>query len=155
MLYHILEKLKQEMGSDFPKSLMIHANNCSVQNKNRYVLAFCSWLVHAKIFGKVHLRFLIADHTKNECDGAFRYIKRNMLCAADWRIIRESSVSTLSASATELYWMKCKNFLPQFYSIPRKMKNLLTINLNLFEGVIMVYCLRKRYHQIYFGMSGH
>ncbi len=60
----------------YTSKLVIHCDNCAGQNKNRYVIWFCSWLVETKQFDEVQLCFLVAGHTKNECDGAFSAVKK-------------------------------------------------------------------------------
>jgi len=56
--------------------LVIAADNCSGQNKNKAMIRFCMWLVEAGYAKKVTLLFLIKGHTKNECDKSFNLLKK-------------------------------------------------------------------------------
>jgi hypothetical protein len=49
-------------------------DNCFRENKNRWVLAFCYWLVFVKIFRKVKISFLIKGHTHEDVDQFFSNI---------------------------------------------------------------------------------
>lgn len=75
ILYHIFEKLKPEIGSDFPKSLMIHST--IVKDKIRTGISNVLLLASTyKIFYEVHLCFPISGNIKNEFDGAFGCMRR-------------------------------------------------------------------------------
>ena len=56
--------------------LVLAANNCSGQNKNKAMIKFCMWLVEVGYAEKVTLLFLIKGHTKNDCDRFFNLLKR-------------------------------------------------------------------------------
>ena len=58
------------------KHLVIAADNCSGQNKNKVMIKFCMWLVEIEYCEKVTLLFLIKGHTKNDCDRFFNLLKR-------------------------------------------------------------------------------
>ena len=55
--------------------LVIGADNCTGQNKNKAMIKFCTWLVEAGYVEKVTLLFLIKGHTKNDCDRHFNELK--------------------------------------------------------------------------------
>ena len=59
-----------------PQELYIQADNCWRENKNRWVMAFCSWLVMMGIFRRVTLSFLIQGHTHEDIDHQFSGIAR-------------------------------------------------------------------------------
>ena len=61
------------------KKLVLHSDNCSGQNKNRFVIFYLLWRVMVGLDDEVILYFLIPGHTKNVCDGSFGHVKRNLL----------------------------------------------------------------------------
>lgn len=128
MLYYMLQKLKSKLGSNFPLKLVIHCDNCAGQNRNRFVLWFCSWLIHVKMFEEVELDFLVAGHTKNECDGSFGCIKKklrrtNVHNSKEMReLIEQSSKTSSCVKASDVQWYDWKTFLSQFYNIPSTFK---------------------------------
>ena len=71
MLHHHLEHFS--LGES---SLHLHADNCSGQNKNRYVLEYLAWRVLAGLQEEVELSFLIVGHTKYSPDWCFGLFKR-------------------------------------------------------------------------------
>lgn len=128
MLFHILMQLKNKYQDSLPPRLIIHCDNCAGQNKNRFLLWFCSWLTETKMFQDVELDFLVAGHTKNECDGAFGCIKKrlrrtNVRDPESMRnLVDESSSSAVSVRASEISWIKWKEYLGKHYMIPAKFK---------------------------------
>ena len=74
MLYHCMELLKEcdRRGG----TLFLTSENCAGQNKNRFIMLFCCWLVMTQRKAKVILRFLVCGHTKNVCDCSFSHEKR-------------------------------------------------------------------------------
>ncbi len=59
VLYHHLYSLMQT-NTTRSKILHIQLDNCSGQNKNRFIMAFCSFLVLVNWFSEVHLSFLLS-----------------------------------------------------------------------------------------------
>jgi hypothetical protein len=55
--------------------LVLVADNCGGQNKNKTMLRFCMWLVECGYMIKVTLLFLVKGHTKNICDRMFNLVK--------------------------------------------------------------------------------
>ena len=55
--------------------LVLAADNCSGQNKNKAMIKFCMWLREAGYVKKVTILFLIKGHTKNHCDHGFNLLK--------------------------------------------------------------------------------
>ena len=49
------------------KKLVLHSDNCSGQNKNRFVIFYLLWRVMVGLDDEVILYFLILGHTKNVC----------------------------------------------------------------------------------------
>ena len=71
-----------------PPVLYLHMDNCSRENKNRYILALNHLLILANIFIKVKLSFLPVGHTHDDVDQFFSKINavlttRDILCLED------------------------------------------------------------------------
>eukprot|EP01028_Stygiella_incarcerata_P006054 TRINITY_DN24833_c0_g1_i1.p1 TRINITY_DN24833_c0_g1~~TRINITY_DN24833_c0_g1_i1.p1 ORF type:complete len:655 (+),score=140.67 TRINITY_DN24833_c0_g1_i1:88-1965(+) len=73
-LMHYLDK---HVGPSI-RHLFLHADNCSSQNKNCFLLAWCSYLVQIGRFDSITYAFLIAGHTKCPVDGLFGAIRRRL-----------------------------------------------------------------------------
>lgn len=56
--------------------LILYADNCSGQNKNRYLVAFMVALLLKKVCASVRMKFLVVGHTHNNCDRAFGYCEK-------------------------------------------------------------------------------
>ena len=54
-----------------PDNLYLHMDNCTRENKNKYILALCHLLVEWGVFKKVKLGFLPIGHTHDDCDQMF------------------------------------------------------------------------------------
>ena len=54
-----------------PPILTLQLDNAAGDNKNRYVFAFCSLLVHKGIFREIYVNFLIVGHTHEDIDALF------------------------------------------------------------------------------------
>lgn len=54
----------------------LHCDNCSGQNKNRYVLWYCAWRVAVGLHKSITLNFLITGHTKFAPDWCFGLLKQ-------------------------------------------------------------------------------
>jgi hypothetical protein len=46
-------------------------DNCSHENKNKYMLAYCHWLVFNKVFQSITISFLPVGHTHEDIDQMF------------------------------------------------------------------------------------
>ena len=57
-----------------PPTLCIQADNCSRENKNKYMFAFCACLVALGHFREVQLSFLIVGHTHDDIGQQFSVI---------------------------------------------------------------------------------
>lgn len=128
MVFHVIKNLKKEMGASFPPKLVIHADNCAGQNKNRHSVWFCSWMMMGNLFSEVELNFLLPGHTKNECDSAFGSVKKllrrtDVLSPHDMRVlIDRSSKSARCVSSTEVEWIRWKSVLQNLFTIPKELK---------------------------------
>ena len=59
-----------------PKKLFLQLDNSAKDNKNRYVMAFCSLLTAKKVFKVVTVGFLIVGHTHEDIDAHFSYLSK-------------------------------------------------------------------------------
>ena len=64
----------------------LHCDNCSGQNKNKFVLWYLAWRCLHNLHSDLHLNFMIAGHTKFAPDFCFGLIKKRY---------QTSTVSTL------------------------------------------------------------
>ena len=55
--------------------LVLIADNCAGQNKNKTMIKFIQWLVEAGFVKQATLLFLIKGHTKNICDRFYNLVK--------------------------------------------------------------------------------
>lgn len=61
-----------------PLQLRLHADNCSGQNKNNYVLGYLCWAVLVGLCHDVEISFMIPGHTKFSCDAYFGIFKSKL-----------------------------------------------------------------------------
>ncbi|XP_045548082.1 uncharacterized protein [Salmo salar] len=54
----------------------LNCDNCSGQNKNRFVLWYCAWRIMHKLHHSLDLHFLFTGHTKFDPDWCFGLIKQ-------------------------------------------------------------------------------
>ena len=71
-----------------PKKLFLQLDNSAKDNKNRYVMVFCSLLTAKKVFKEVTVGFLIIGYTHEDIDAHFSYLSKllkmkNMYVLAD------------------------------------------------------------------------
>ena len=69
------------------KHAQLHCDNCSGQNKNRYLLWYLAWRTMHGLHHSISLNFLLAGHTKFSPDFCFGLVKKS---------IQKSSISTLA-----------------------------------------------------------
>ncbi|XP_062567688.1 uncharacterized protein LOC134229918 [Saccostrea cucullata] len=58
------------------KSCTLHADNCSGQNKNQYVLAYLCWRVMMGFHDTISLKMQIPGHTRCLVDSGFGHIRK-------------------------------------------------------------------------------
>lgn len=63
---------------DMPPTLHLQMDNCSADNKNRFVLAYLCFLVQQGIFKEILVSFLIVGHTHEDIDAMFSVITRRL-----------------------------------------------------------------------------
>ena len=71
MLHHFLQT--HNLGE---AHFHLHADNCSGQNKNRFVMQYLAWRVLVGLNKKITLSFLIVGHTKFSPDWCFGLLKQ-------------------------------------------------------------------------------
>lgn len=81
------------------------------------MLYYLAWRVCVCFETEIKLNFLVAVHTKNQCDSAFGHVKRalkqaDVLCSNDMMRVRERSASTNhGAYSVGVKWFDWKMFL--------------------------------------------
>ena len=93
MLHHFLQT--HNLGE---ANLHLHADNCSGQNKNRFVMQYLAWRVLVGLNKKITLSFFIVGHTKfspDWCFGLFKqaYRRTKIGCLNDIVKVVESSAA--------------------------------------------------------------
>ena len=58
------------------KKLFLQLDNSAKDNKNQYVMAFCSLLTVKRVFKELTIGFLIVDHTYKDIDAHFSYLSK-------------------------------------------------------------------------------
>jgi hypothetical protein len=58
------------------KKLYLQLDNSAKDNKNRFVMAFCSLLTARGIFKEVTVGFLVVEHTHEDLDAYFSYLSK-------------------------------------------------------------------------------
>jgi hypothetical protein len=72
-LQRTLENLEKEGENNFkfPPKLFLQMDNCWRENKNKFVMAYLSLLVHRKIFKEIEISFIPVGHTHEDIDQLF------------------------------------------------------------------------------------
>lgn len=128
MLYYTLVQIKNQYGKSFRRKLVIHCDNCAGQNRNRFVIWFCSSIVSIDMFDQVELDLLIAGHTKNECDDAFGCTKKKLrrtdvaIPRKMQDLINSSSKTAKAVAPGKVQWILRKTFLSERFYIPSTLK---------------------------------
>lgn len=63
VLLKTLDEIKRERGGVLPKVLLLQLDNTCRENKNKYVMAFLSFLVDTGVFQEIKVNFLMVGHT--------------------------------------------------------------------------------------------
>ena len=129
MIYYFLDLLKDIRTSEANiKHIDMSADNCGGQNKNRFMLWFCCWLVICGVTDSIFMRFLIPGHTKNRVDGAFGLVKRklkrsNVLVPSDMMTIIEDSADTNNViCGSDVLWYSWQKILEPYFRYPPDFK---------------------------------
>ena len=81
-------------------NLQLHCDNCSGQNKNRFVLWYCAWRVCVGLHKSISLNFMIVGHTKFAPGGCFGLVKQ---------AFKRHAVSSLEEFETVVNESACMN----------------------------------------------
>lgn len=128
MLHHVIEEIATSYITSSSKKLVLHADNCSGQNKNRYTVWYIAWLVCLGSFEEVQYCFLVAGHTKNVCDGSFGHIKREfrrssaLYPAQMHRLIETCSTGIQCITSKEVKWLTWKTILSSYFKLPTEFR---------------------------------
>ena len=81
------------------QSIRIHADNCTGQNKNKYVMWYLIWLVTTGRIKHIELKFMIKGHTHCVVDGGIGQTKKELrrsdvFCLDHWKDVINHSAST-------------------------------------------------------------
>ena len=68
---NLLLKVMTNLKNSLPKVWYLQMDNCGRENKNRFVLAFCCYLVQLGLFKKIKIGFLMVGHTHEDVDQVF------------------------------------------------------------------------------------
>ena len=74
-IIRVLGNVRSRRGT-LPPTLCIQADNCSRENKNKYMFGFCATLVALGHFWEVQLSFLIVGHTHEDINQRFNIVLR-------------------------------------------------------------------------------
>lgn len=61
-----------------PRTLFLQLDNCTRENKNKFLMAYIEFLVHKKAFDTVEVGFLPVGHTHTDIDQAFSTTSRRL-----------------------------------------------------------------------------
>lgn len=97
-------------------------DNCAGQNKNRWVVWFCSFLVLVGLCDAVTLHFMVAGHTKNAADGGFGQFKRavkrqDVITPQDVnRVLNTCSKAVTGIPCYNVEWVNWKRLLETVFT---------------------------------------
>ncbi|KAK6186745.1 hypothetical protein SNE40_006023 [Patella caerulea] len=92
------------------KEAELHCDNCSGQNKNRFILWYMAWRTMHKLHSRIGLHFLIVGHTKFAPDWCFGLIKQKYRRTRVGKlediaaVVRESTVT--GVNIPQLVWLE-------------------------------------------------
>ncbi len=75
VLHKVLDLL---LSKHHPHTLYVQTDNCYGENKNRWFMAYCTWLVSMGTFKKAQHSFLTVGHTYEEIDEMFHCFKAHL-----------------------------------------------------------------------------
>jgi len=71
ILHNHLQRRFADSTLPRPPLLYLQLDNCSGENKNRYVFGYLSYLIHRGIFQEIYINFLPVGHTHEDIDRLF------------------------------------------------------------------------------------
>lgn len=76
VLHRTLESVKTNTPNGcLPRRLRIQLDNCGRENKNKYFIGYCHYLVEVGLFDEIELHFLPVGHTHEDIDQVFSRFK--------------------------------------------------------------------------------
>lgn len=95
----------------------MYADNCAAQNKNRFTLFYLCWRTILGLNEEISLDFMVAGHSKNVVDGAFRHVNQ-ILKSKDTQnprermyIVEMSTVSSQFIAGPLVNWILWRDYL--------------------------------------------
>ncbi|XP_019627798.1 PREDICTED: uncharacterized protein LOC109472461, partial [Branchiostoma belcheri] len=79
VLIRSLLEVAKEYNGHLPNTLYLQLDNSAKECKNKYVIAFSTWLVKLGIFRKVKLGYLMPGHTHEDVDQMFSRVSTHLL----------------------------------------------------------------------------
>ena len=88
-------------------SVQLHCDNCSGQNKNKYMLWYLAWRVMKDLHSEISLHFMPAGHTKFAPDWCFGLLKKQyrrstVECLADLQVVVRRSTAQSQINLPQL-----------------------------------------------------
>ena len=74
----ILQTILSEFGGPLPPVLYLQLDNTARENKNNLLMAYLHLLVHARVFKKIRIGFLLVGHTHDRIDQMFSLLSRKL-----------------------------------------------------------------------------
>lgn len=116
MIHHYLN----EWSSDIPH-LVLHADNCCGQNKNKSVVAYFSWRMLKGCHHSLSYEFMPAGHTRSLVDGCFGLIKMKYRRQDNYtkqhlvNAVNTSASCNLAVTYPSWTWYEWDEFLRKYF----------------------------------------
>lgn len=78
IMQEIVYLIQKKNPNQHPKTLYIQMDNCTAENKNKYVLGWASSLVAQRIFQRVIINYLPVGHTHEDIDSMFSQVSHQL-----------------------------------------------------------------------------
>lgn len=104
--------------------LKLHADKCTGENKNRFVLMYVCWRTIGGLQSEVEMSFQESGHTKNMVDRASSRIKRKLKTTNARKpieminVVNTSSASIYGIHSANVVWLIWKKVFEQYFKIP-------------------------------------
>ena len=101
------------------RNLVLHADNCAGQNKNKYVMSYLAWRVMVGLNDSIKLHFMVSGHTKNICDAYFGLVKRKVKRRDVWTprdmmtVVNACTESSICKPGSDVQWTNWKDLTLQ------------------------------------------
>ena len=139
--------------SRLPRTLMLQLDNAPSQNKNNYMMAYLTLLVHWHVFDTIEVNFLPVGHTHEDIDQMFgvlsrHFANRDAITRTD--ILKECQVAYNQPTPVtgilecQADWVTYLDSLPEFSKMER-IKDPLAFKLTKVHGNSDVVCFVKNF----------